>query len=193
VILRGAYVPPRQAWNQGPGRNSPRGPSPLNAAGRPSELPTQGIPPRQPPAAPAGEYYEDVDPRFAQPPPPAVPKPTSSSSNAHPITATNSYEDIPQGARSPAASERSTFTSISQRGVNPRWNPPMPPGPGPSPGPPVSYGGGGGGAVSRRPVNRTDVLLTSNPDFELPARGGASRPAGGAMIPDSAYPARGLQ
>jgi hypothetical protein len=152
-----AYVPPRQAWNQGSGRGSPRVPSPL-ATRRPAELPTHGSSP--PPAAPAGEYYEDVDPRFAEPPPPAQ-KPTPA-----PIHPTNSYEDIPQGSRSPAESERSTFTSISQRGVNPRWNPPMPPPPAPG-----TYGPN---PVPRRPIaNRTDLLLGSNPDFELPSnRGG---------------------
>lgn len=164
-----AYVPPRQAWNNQEGRNSPRVASPLSTR-RPTELPSQGSPPPPPPAAPAGEYYEDVDPRFAEPPP--APKPIPA-----PIQTTNSYEDIPQGSRSPAESERSTFTSISQRGINPRWNPPVPPPPAPG-----SYGVGVGGAggsnpmVPRRPVNRTDILLNSNPDFELPSRGaGPSR------------------
>jgi hypothetical protein len=154
-------------------------PSPLNAAGRHVELPEHGNPPPQPPVQAAGEYYEDVDPRFAQPP--AVRK----STPPPPIYATNSYEDIPQGSRSPAESERSTFTSISQRGVNPRWNPPMPPPPAPG-----SYGQN---LLPRRPVNRpADVLLNSNPDFELPARRGPPRPTGarpaGAMTPESAYP-----
>ncbi|KAK3311415.1 SUR7/PalI family-domain-containing protein [Chaetomium strumarium] len=157
------YVPPRQAWNQGPGRNSPRVASPLNTAGRPAELPTHGSPPPQSPVAPAGEYYEDVDPRFAEPP---AQRPTPA-----PINTTNSYEDIPQGSRSPAESERSNFTSISQRGINPRWNP------NPSSVP----------MMPRRPVNRSDMLLDSNPDFGLPNRGGPSRP-GGPRIPDGAYP-----
>ncbi|EAQ89933.1 hypothetical protein CHGG_06552 [Chaetomium globosum CBS 148.51] len=81
------------------------------------------------------------------------------------------------GSRSPAESERSTFTSISQRGINPRWNPPVPPPPAPgSYGVGVGGGGGGNPMVPRRPVNRTDILLSSNPDFELPSRGaGPSR------------------
>jgi len=156
-------VPPRQGWSQANGRNSPSVPSPLNTSGRPAEMPTRGSPPPQPSGAPAGEYYEDVDPRFAEPPP-ATQKPKPA-----PINPTNSYEDIPQGSRSPAESERSNFTSISQRGVNPRWNPPMPPPPAPG-----TYGSNP--MIPRRPVNRTDVLLSSNPDFELPSRGGASRP-----------------
>ncbi|KAK4102704.1 pali-domain-containing protein [Parathielavia hyrcaniae] len=161
----GAYVPPRQAWNQGPGRGSPHLPSPLNTTGHPAELPSHGSPPPQPSAAPAGEYYEDVDPRFAELPP--VHKPTQPP----PIITTNSYEDIPQGgSRSPAESEHSTFTSISQRGVNPRWNPPVMP-------PPPALGSYGTGPIPRRPVNRSDVILASNPDFELPGgRGGPARP-----------------
>lgn len=154
-------MPPRQAWNQG-GRTSPSVPSPLNTTRRPAEYAAQGSPPPpQPSVAPAGEYYEDVDPRFAEPAP--VQKPTPA-----PIHATNSYEDTPPGSSSPVASEHSTFTSISQRGVNPRWIPPVPPPP-----PPGSYGGN---PTPRRPADRSEVILASNPDFQLPGRGGQYRP-----------------
>lgn len=156
-----AYVPPRQAWNQGSGRNSPSVPSPLNVNRNMEPSPIRGSPTPQPPAPSAGEYYEDVDPRFAEAPP--IRKATPP-----PIQATNSYEDIPQGARSPAESERSTFTSISQRGINPRWNPPPPAVPAGS-----SFGGN---VIPRRPVNRNDILLNSNPDFELPTRGNLRQP-----------------
>jgi len=62
----GAYVPPRQGWNQGPGRNSPSVPSPLGGMpSRPTEMPSIRGSPAPPPAA---DYYEDVDPRFAEPP-----------------------------------------------------------------------------------------------------------------------------
>ncbi|KAL2198746.1 SUR7/PalI family-domain-containing protein [Corynascus similis CBS 632.67] len=76
------YVPPRQAWNQGTGRNSPRLPSPLNTR-RPTAEPSHGgSPPPQSPAAPAaGEYYEDVDPRFANP---LAPPPLQTTVNARP-------------------------------------------------------------------------------------------------------------
>jgi hypothetical protein len=94
---------------------------------------------------------------------------------------THSYEDLP-GARSPAESEASNFTSVSQRGVNPNWRP----------------GNGGGGefnsfAPMRRPNPerhmRRDVLLQGNPDFEIPGmapmnRGmsrGRGRGGGGGM------------
>ncbi|KAK0633666.1 SUR7/PalI family-domain-containing protein [Immersiella caudata] len=171
----GSYVPPRQAWNQGTGRNSPSVPSPLNVSGRPAELPSNRGSPGPQPAA--GEYYEDVDPRFAEHPP-GITRPTPP-----PIQATNAYEDtpdIPQGARSPAESDRSNFTSISQRGVNPLWRDPLPP-------PPLPPSGMYGGNVSpRRPVKRpTTDVLTSNPDFELPSRGGGPARTGG-----SAYPGR---
>lgn len=164
---RNTYVPPRQAWNQNTGRNSPRLPSPLSNAAGPAELPTNlGNAPSQPSMAP-GEYYEDVDPRFAEPPPAQRP-----ATNA-PLAATaNSYEDIPPGSRSPAPSDRSNFTSISQRPINPRWNP-NPPG---SP-PPIQGGGYGNGPVPRRPTNQaTNLILDSNPDFQVPLRGPASRP-----------------
>lgn len=91
-----------------------------------------------------------------------------------------------QGSRSPAESEKSNFTSISQRGINPRWNapPPFPP-------PNQQQGGYGMTAIPRRPVgpSTNEVLLNSNPDFELPtSRGSPQRMGGQGMIPASAYP-----
>lgn len=174
----GAYVPPRQNWSQGTGRNSPKVPSPLNVPDRPAELPSsRGSPAPQPSAPLAGDYYEDVDPRFAEQPP-GIARPTPP-----PIQTTNAYEDtldIPRGGRSPAESERSTFTSISQRGINPLWRDPVPPPP-----PPGAYGGI---PTPRRPVNRPTDVLTSNPDFELPPRGGPAKAS--SMVPGSAYPGR---
>ncbi|EQB59063.1 hypothetical protein CGLO_00599 [Colletotrichum gloeosporioides Cg-14] len=145
-----AYVPPRAAWNQNqpPSRNA----SPLSRAEMPG---------RSSPAQPtASDYYEDVDPRFADapaPPPPA--------------------EQALHLPFSPGAeSDRSNFTSISQRGINPRWNPPAPYGQGPPRRPPQQ--------------RRQDMLLNNNPDFELPGKrlGPPSRPGGPGMIPGSAYP-----
>ncbi|TGJ81832.1 hypothetical protein E0Z10_g6945 [Xylaria hypoxylon] len=170
------YLPLRQAWNQGPGRASPSVPSSLQVSSRPQELngATRSPPP---PVTLNGGYYEDVDPRFAEP-----------SHRAQQTTqeGPTSFDDphLASGARSPTISERSGFTSVSQRGINPRWNPP--PGQGYSQQIPP-----------RRPVNRNDVnILNSNPDFQLlsrrggggtPARGGAEGGPGG-MIPGSAYP-----
>ena len=115
-------------------------------------------------------YYEDVDPCFIEQDQSAFPSsavlPTSLQSaphqNLHP---SNSYEDIHEGARSPAASEASHFTSVSQRGVNPNW--------GPAPDMPM-----------RRPVQqRRDVLLGNNPDFEVPGASPRGRGGGRGRMP----------
>jgi hypothetical protein len=124
-----------------------------------------------------GNYYEDVDPRFAEP------SPRTQLTTQEGQMVVNDDPHLAPGARSPAISERSGFTSVSQRGVNPHWNPP--PGQGYSQQMPP-----------RRPVNRNDVnILNSNPDFNLPARrGGSVSPARGSvvggrgMVPGSAYP-----
>lgn len=157
-------MPPRAAWNQHSGRNSPRAASP---AGQ-HMLPTR--------SGSRGDYYEDTNPRFDTTPP-------SGPAQGHPPAHHEPlYEDVHaavDGARSPAESERSNFTSISQRGVNPRWEPqpPMP----------------GQGPPTRRPVQakqqRQDVLLNNNPDFQLPGgRGPGPSRTGPGMIPGSAYP-----
>ena len=155
-------------------------------------------------------YYEDVDPRFAVESDPAPPLPVQQGA-AHlpgslipgvphgmhevPIARTGSYEDLP-GARSPAESETSNFTSVSQRGVNPNWKPG---GPGDAAGqyPPQSM---------RKPMQaqvqqKRDVILGSNPDFELPiprpgrGRGGSVGTGGGGInqipTPMSTFTAHG--
>ncbi|RWA12024.1 hypothetical protein EKO27_g3063 [Xylaria grammica] len=169
------YIPPRQAWNQGPGRASPSV-TPSQAPSQPQEMNGAARSP-PPPVTLNGGYYEDIDPRFAEPSPRA--QPTTQEG-------LTSFDDphLAPGARSPTISERSGFTSVSQRGINPRWNPP-------------AGQGYGQQMPPRRPVNRNDVnILNSNPDFQLPsrrggsgspARGGAGGGAGG-MIPGSAYP-----
>ena len=132
-------------------------PSPLNVAGRPAELPAaRGTPPvpagagTETATATSGTYYEDVDPRFAD----AAPR----SAVPPPLQISKSIEEMRHtaGAASPGAeSDRSNFTSISQRGVNPRWHPP----------PPMP---GYGGQAPRRPVRPRDDVLLANPDFQLP-------------------------
>lgn len=108
-----------------------------------------------------------------------------SRSNPHlGLDGNRSYEDLQEGARSPAESERSNFTSVSQRGVNPKWNPQNGP-------------GGFGQPMNRRPPGppqrNNDILLDTNPDFGLPQRGGRGGPngrspvGGGGMVPRSAY------
>lgn len=166
------------------------GPAPVELSTSTSHVGGYDSQPRRPRVNSGGSdiYYEDVDPRFAsEPAPPLPPMPQHPGmSNHSPAAApllhpghpsqdrpdsyselppTNSYEDLP-GARSPAESETSNFTSVSQRGVNPNWRP------------------GNGGEFSslgpqRRQNNqsqmRQEMLLAGNPDFELPGAVGPSR------------------
>ncbi|KAL6883813.1 pali domain-containing protein [Trichoderma longibrachiatum] len=149
------FAPSRAQWNQEAGRNSPRVPVANSSRG-----PTPNMSGTTAPVVEAkgkGDYYEDVDPRFDQtvhtlprrqtPPPPLQ------------LNALD-YEDIQgaaSGTRSPAESEHSNFTSISQRGINPQWSPqpPMP---------------------QRRPVQQRHDMILDNPDFKLP--GGRATAAG---------------
>jgi hypothetical protein len=163
------YVPPRAAWNPAAGRNSPRAGSP---AGQ-NMLPAR--------SGSRGDYYEDTNPRFDTTPP-SGPTQVQPPQPAEPL-----YEEAHATAgraRSPAESDRSNFTSISQRGVNPRWEQPHPPMPNQAP-------------PHRRPVQmkqqRQDVLLNNNPDFQLPgSRGPAPGRGGPGMIPGSAYPSNAI-
>lgn len=170
-------IAPRAAWNQETGRSSPHV-APLAPLATARRGPTPDLSGAAAPVANAkgaGNYYEDVDPRFDQsahtppgrrtPPPPLRVQPTSEVD----------YEEMRAaggGTRSPAESEHSNFTSISQRGINPQWNPPPMP--------------------ARRPVQQRQDILLDNPDFKLP--GGRSAAAGKrrlpGMTPDSAYPGR---
>lgn len=136
-------------------------------------------------------YYEDVAPQFVSPiddshhltqhtqsshtvPASLMPGLSSASPN-YPIVEhhgeivdpTESYEALPEGQRSPA-SDHSEMTSISQRGVNPNWRP------------------GSTDALGRLEVpqhraqqQKRDMLLNTNPDFDLDPRGGT----GGRMPP----------
>jgi len=191
------YIPPRANWSgaapnqmgqpRSPGRYGP----PLVEGGGYSNQP------RRPRVNSGGSdvYYEDVDPRFAsdpEPPIPPIPQHSvvpgkhpappallTAGNPGHPgqyrpesygeIPLTHSYEELP-GARSPAESETSNFTSVSQRGVNPNWKP-----------------GNGGEFSSLGPMRRRDnqnqmrqdMLLAGNPDFELPGAMVSSRPMRG--------------
>jgi hypothetical protein len=170
-------VPPRQEWTGA-------GASQLNPAAQAAELP-----PRSPSGnkrASADNYYEDVDPRFAEPPTAGTPPADHQKANVQPLAlggldGKGAYEDMQPGSRSPAGSERSEFTSVSQRGVNPNWNSGQP-----GYGQPMPNRRGG------TPQQRPDVLAT-NPDFEIPGsrgpgKGRAPGQIGGAgMVPSSAY------
>jgi len=207
------YLPVRAGWNgqKNPSdqtittlnhSNSSRGLSPIQDS--PVELPAQlsqiGAPgPNR--VEPSSDYYEDVDPRFAEPAqashPPPMPSslmpggfsaaqtsfllaPNHSDSN---LPRTSSFDDLPEGSRSPAVSEASHFTSVSQRPVNPNWRPEM--------GAPAGQFGPYNG---RRPMRQEDVILEANavnPDFAIPGagrgrgRGRGGRGRGGANVPPS--------
>ncbi|KAL5604773.1 uncharacterized protein BROUX77_004959 [Berkeleyomyces rouxiae] len=182
--LRQTVVSTTSKYSQDGNENGSAPPSPANGwtnAARPSALPPPLALGRQPspatipedgpaPApAPSGGYYEDVEPQYANQTP--SPKPASHNIMITPPEVT--IDDIPRmgDPRSPGGeSDVSNFTSISQRGINPRWNPnapPMPPfggrgpmgpgpmgptgpmgpmGPGPRPRPRQNYGPGPGPA-----------------------------------------------
>ncbi|KAJ9191686.1 hypothetical protein DTO164E3_8718 [Paecilomyces variotii] len=156
------YVPPRNGWTD----NGPRAadPMPLNEPRLPRLPPVderQVMNRAEPVPRPENNYYEDIEPKFAAPRLPASNDPVPSALVPGPppieiIPVSGSYDEIPEGARSPAASDVSHFTSISERGINPRWRPPPPP----------------SRMVQQR---REDILLEDNPDFNLRAgrgRGG---------------------
>ena len=161
---------------------------------RTSSLPQAHAPGHRRNQSSADAYYEDVDPRFVVPeidtarqtqatqssaavPPSLMP----GISQAHPdlpraqhptietIDPRSSYEELQDGQMSPA-SDNSVMSSISQRGVNPNWRP----------GTEVSGGQRSGQAnlgvpgrrEQRHQQQQRDMLLSSNPDFELPAGSG---------------------
>ncbi|KAF2857008.1 pali-domain-containing protein [Plenodomus tracheiphilus IPT5] len=196
------YIPVRAGWNgqKMPSDqnvstldNSNRGLSPIQDS--PVELPAQLSRVGGPTSnrlERSSDYYEDVDPRFAEPVqahqlppmPPSLMPGGFSSSNPNLLTAPNlsdpnlprnsSYDDLPEGSRSPAASEASHFTSVSQRPVNPNWRPDM----GAPAGQFAPYNGNG-----RRAMRPEEVILQANaenPDFAIPGRGnGRGRGRGG--------------
>jgi hypothetical protein len=105
-------------------------------------------------------YYEDEDPVYTSRNESAV----GNSGVPSVLTPGNSGEQKlkENGAErpgSPAASEVSHFTSISERPINPRWRPPPMP--------------------AQAVQQKRDVLLENNPDFDLRAAIGG----GGRMPP----------
>lgn len=188
-----SYVPARAGWDQrGPpiDHSQPQGPVHVS----PVELPTSShSSPNHRRVSSGDHYYEDVDPRFAESDPSVLPSssilpaaltpgggmphaqvPPQGGNGAY-LQPSNSDDDIQEGARSPAASETSHFTSVSQRGVNPNWGPPS-------------------GMPMRKPVGRErDMILENNPDFEIPGapRGGRSGGGRGGRMPGQIPPGLG--
>ncbi|KAI9733402.1 MAG: regulator of ime2 [Cirrosporium novae-zelandiae] len=202
------YLAPRADWAAARNPSSPTAAnanhklspilsSPVELPGSdPTSPPQSPHDARSPPSRGSGEdYYEDVDPRFVEPTttqvqhPSALPAalmpgrtPIDSLRSSDGFRASSSYEDITvnDGPRSPAGSEISHFTSISQREVNPRWRP-GPPSNGMNPGPPP------GMLPPRRAVPQTDIL-GNNPDFEIPGMRGRGMRGGRGVGPSLAAP-----
>lgn len=205
----GSYVPARAGWAHAHQRGTPpvdlSRPPPIRREPSPVELPTGGSEGPPPPHAgnharvgSGDSYYEDVDPRFAEadPVPPVAELAASRGSPQgrplvpnfplpdHPqpgLSSDRSYEDTHEMSRSPAHSDTSQYTSVSQRGSNPGWQPSNPAG-GPMYGPPRQRQPPPPQQHQHQP---RDVLLTGNSDFELPRGPGRGGPAG--RMP--AYPA----
>ncbi|WEW60241.1 regulator of ime2 [Emydomyces testavorans] len=165
------YVPPRSNWRQQEqpvgqlSTDQPRPPmSPLEPSAQPRDMtrtPPLGAP------YPPSSYYEDVEPQFALPMTGVesadVPTTLVPGSFGEPPLRTF-FDEFPGGPRSPADTESSHFTSISQRGINPQWRPP------------------GSESAKASVQHRQDVLLSNNPDFALPTgRARANTGVGGRM------------
>ncbi|PYI02298.1 pali-domain-containing protein [Aspergillus sclerotiicarbonarius CBS 121057] len=153
---QGSYVPARAGWTPEEARVG-HSPSPVHAYGGPP----------QHARTPSTDYFEDADPRFANPNESAVGNarlPAVLTPGA--IGERKPMEDLAEGPSSPTTSEVSHFTSISERPINPRWRPP-----------PV-------------PAQRKhDVLLENNPDFDLRAGSGRAGAAGvGSRMPPVSIP-----
>ena len=118
--------------------------------------------------------YEDPSPMYSQRPhngaPPRNQYPTGGGAQANLLRngssdSVNNNGDLRDHpvTRSPTASVSSHFTSVSQRGINPRWQPPPPP-----PAPAFDGGSRGGSPRSQRARNNNLDHLAGFDDFSLP-------------------------
>lgn len=167
-------------WNQGDARAY----APRPSRGRrqrvvsgPRVMPgARRIPVRS--ASDHGSYHEDVPPQFDQAPRFADEEYIQNrlpnhGSRRHRSQRSNSFErpPYPEQPRSPdAVSNSSHFTSVSQRGINPRWH-----GEAAQPGMPVSRSQGTIGRPYRAERRQQPNILADNPDFILPGVGGRTR------------------
>lgn len=177
-----SYVPPRAQWQQADKQNS-RDADLVELSGSAASHQialSQSGPSKSKRAS--DSYYEDVAPQFdtahdeqhvslSLPSSPALLSPSNAAAhyepltgalrNPHPLPVIDNLED---GPMSPAISTTSGFTSISQRGINPRWQEEQ-----------NRLG------APRQPASRVPSFgLAGNPDFELPAaRGRGGRGRGG--------------
>lgn len=195
--LTRSYIPPRANWTQLE-RIAPS-PSPVYEYGHSESLQPEPLQPTQPAKSPspvqaqapahftpqrmradsdANDYYEDADHHFAdnrqEPAVSAARLPSALMPGAAGEPKLMESEAVSEAPGSPTTSEISHFTSISQRPVNPRWQPPPPP--------------------VKPAQQKTNMLLENNPDFDLQAgrkRGGAG-PGGRmptlSMVREARYP-----
>jgi hypothetical protein len=205
----GEYVPPRAAWTGAhhaatfdSNSTSRRMQSPVELSSSQSNVVGMDgaySPPRnrqnsRPRISSGGSdlYYEDVNPRFANDPEPQMsqqpvpslltpgprhpPAPLRQvpGPNGELIPLNSSYENLQEGARSPAESDTSNFTSVSQRGVNPNWRPQDGAGA-------FNTGLGPPRRIQQQTQMRRDMMLTNNPDFEIPGLAGPARGGRGGM------------
>ncbi|KAK2861494.1 hypothetical protein FQN49_004145 [Arthroderma sp. PD_2] len=171
-----AYIPVRNDWTK---NNQPL--SPIDARGSPSPLGPNPQPrdmTRSPPRAtphPTNTYYEDVETHFtnsSNPDPAFIPSALTPGSTTGEPQPRNSLDVVHGALRSPV-SDISHFTSISQRGINPNWQPPEWDNP------------------REKVQKQREAVLGSNPDFDLGgAVGGRSNSArrGGRMLQVPAMP-----
>lgn len=192
--MNSEYIPPRAQWNQNQRTATPplggRTLSPIEASPnisivkghgrRPSDTYYEDIDPQfaeapqlqsSPPSA-TNVTTPSPHPSSLQPPsgPPMNHNNLSPDYQPGPISQhydprLESTESLQDGQRSPAISDASHYTSVSQRGINPNWRPP--PGSGPQ------------GSMPRRPQQQQDMVLNSNPEFSLPGIGPPGRGRGG--------------
>lgn len=181
------YVPPRAGWQSGPSSPTHQNRRRVNSGGSDymedvdpkfAEPPVPPLPSTTPSAPPAEAFHENNRQHVpsillaGHQSNPNEPSPESSDSQINNPNVINSniprehsYEDLHPGARSPVESETSNFTSVSQRPMNPNWQPGHPDGFN-------SFGPGGNRIVQERQRQRQqDILFAGNPDFELPGMG----------------------
>ncbi|OKL61828.1 hypothetical protein UA08_02485 [Talaromyces atroroseus] len=160
------YAPPRSGWA---------------AQGRMGRVDERGMTSSSPQHTrePSGDqYFEDVDPRFADdtasPMPSALLAGRPNGEIEPPASLKIPGENAGNGPYSPAISDISQgshFTSISERPINPNWQ-------GPAAAP------ASGPAAANRGPRVQDVVLDANPDFELSrGRGDGRYGRGGRMTP----------
>ncbi|EEQ35582.1 hypothetical protein McanMca71_003010 [Microsporum canis] len=177
-----AFIPTRNDWtkNDQPvlpidARDSPSPPGDTNT--QPRDMTRS--PPRD--AHPTNTYYEDVATHFistSNPDPAFIPSALTPGGTAPEPTEPNTSVDAANGPRSPV-SDISHFTSVSQRGINPKWHPPEWDNP------------------REKVQKQREALLVSNPDFQLgdpvgrsnSARRGGRMPQVPAMPPMPPMPA----